>query len=74
MGKRLIRNEKELQNAIYFFGKEWEDKIKQDVNGFPCILISSYSDDVEFGEYYQFTSVKTVDIIKLKDPMAFCLN
>ena len=74
MEKRLIRNEKEVQNAIDFFGEEWEDEIKQEVNGFPCILISCYSDDIEFGEYYQFTSVKTVDIIKLKDPMAFCLN
>ena len=74
MEKRLIRNEKEVQNAIDFFGKEWEDEIKQEVKGFPSILISCYSDDIEFGEYYQFTSVKAVDIIKLQNLMDFCLN
>ena len=74
MRKTIIKNELELLEAIEFFGQEWEDEIKAEVKQFPCILISCYCDDIEFGEYYQFTSINTMDIIKLNHQQEICLN
>ena len=74
MRKTIIKNELELLKAIKFFGQEWEDEIKAEVQQFPCILISCYCDDIEFGEYYQFTSINTMDIIKLNHQQEICLN
>lgn len=74
MRKTIIKNELELLEAIEFFGQEWENEIKAEVQQFPCILISSHSIDIEFGEYYQFTSINTMDIIKLNHQQEICLN
>ena len=74
MRKTIIKNELELLETIKFFGQEWEDEIKAEVQQFPCILISCYCDDIEFGEYYQFTSINTTDIIKLNYQQEICLN
>ena len=74
MRKTIIKNELELLETIKFFGQEWEDEIKSEVQQFPCILISCYCDDIEFGEYYQFTSINTMDIIKLNHQQEICLN
>ena len=74
MRKTIIKNELELLETIKFFGQEWEDEIKAEVQKFPYILISCYCDDIEFGEYYQFTSINTTDIIKLNHQQEICLN
>lgn len=74
MRKTIIKNELELLEAIEFFGQEWEDEIKAEVQQFPCILISSHSIDIEFGEYYQFSSINATDIIKLNHQQEICLN
>ena len=74
MRKTIIKNEIELQETILFYGEKWKDQIMSEINEFPCILISSYSDDIEFGEYYQFTSINTIDIIKLNHHQDLCLN
>jgi len=74
MRKTIIKNELELMETIRFFGQKWEDEIKAEVQQFPCILISCYCDDIEFGEYYQFTSINTMDIIKLNHQQEICLN
>ena len=74
MRKTIIKNELELLEAIKFFGQKWEDEIKAEVKQLPCILISSHSIDIEFGEYYQFTSINTTDIIKLNHQQEICLN
>ena len=58
MEKILIRNEKDLKDAINFFGIEWEREIKEEVKDFPCILVSFYANDIEFGEIYRFTGVE----------------
>ena len=55
MEKRLIRDHEDIQKVIDFYGEEWEDEIREEINMFPTILIACYCDDIEFGEYYQFT-------------------
>ena len=74
MGKTIIKNELELLEAIKFFGQEWEDEIKAEVKQLPCILISSHSIDIEFGEYYQFTGINNTDFISIEKPFDYCLN
>ena len=65
MEKRLIKNEEDILKAIKFFGEKWDKEIRYEINHFPTILVSCYCDDIEFGEYYQFTSINTLDIISL---------
>ena len=57
MEKILLKNEEDLKDAINFFGIEWEKEIKEEIKEFPCILISFYANDIEFGEIYRFTTV-----------------
>mgnify|MGYP001398064261 CR=1 FL=1 len=57
MEKVLLKNEKDLKDVINFFGSEWEKDIKEEIREFPCILISFYANDIEFGEIYRFTAV-----------------
>lgn len=73
MEKRLIKNEEDILKAIKFFGEKWEKEIRDEINHFPTILISCYCDDIEFGEYYQYTSINTLDIISLNH-QDLCLN
>ena len=73
MEKRLIKNEEDILKAIKFFGEKWEKEIRDEINHLPTILVSCYCDDIEFGEYYQFTSINTLDIISLNH-QDLCLN
>ena len=61
MEKILIKNEKDLKDAINFFVIEWEKEIKDEVKIFPCILVNFYANDIEFGEIYRFTGVEISD-------------
>ena len=61
MEKILIKNEKDLKDAIIFFGIEWDKEIKDEVKIFPCILVNFYANDIEFGEIYRFTGVEISD-------------
>ena len=74
MRKIIIKNELGLQKTIQFYGEKWGDEIRTVVKEFPCILVSCYCDDIEFGEYYQFTSIKSLDMINLNDHKDLCLN
>ena len=61
MHKILIKNNQDLKDAITFFGIEWEKLIKEEVKVFPCILVSFYANDIEFGEIYRFTAIEKSD-------------
>ena len=61
MEKILVKNNNDLVKAINQFGKEWEEDIKNEISIFPCVLIASFSNDIEFGEVYQFSSVTKLD-------------
>ena len=61
MEKLLLKNEEDLKDSINFFGIKWEKVIKEEIKEFPCILISFYANDIEFGEMYSFTTVRITD-------------
>jgi len=61
MNKILLKTNEDLKNAINFFGKEWKQEIKEEIKEFPCVLVSFYADDIEFGEIYRFTIVSMED-------------
>ena len=61
MEKILLKNEEDLKDAINFFGIEWEKEIKEEIKEFPCVLISFYANDIEFGEMYRFTTARITD-------------
>lgn len=61
MDKFLLKNNKDLLEAINFFGKEWEEDIKNEASEYPFILIGFFADDIEFGKIYRFTSIKEED-------------
>tara|TARA_B110000240_G_C13170593_1_gene313407 strand:- start:337 stop:531 length:195 start_codon:yes stop_codon:yes gene_type:complete len=63
MEKILLKNAEDLKDAINLFGIEWEKEIKEEIKKFPCILVSLYANDVEFGEIYRFTSVEISDFV-----------
>ena len=61
MEKMLLKNNNDLKDAIIFFGIEWEKEITDEIKIFPCILVSFYANDIEFGEIYRFTAVEISD-------------
>ena len=63
MEKKLIHNDHDLKKIIKYFGKEWEKDIKEEISQYPCILISFYAEDIEFGNIYRFTTVNKNDFI-----------
>tara|TARA_B100000767_G_scaffold2236_1_gene2217 strand:+ start:566 stop:760 length:195 start_codon:yes stop_codon:yes gene_type:complete len=63
MEKILLKNTEDVKDAINLFGIEWEKEIKEEIKKFPCILVSLYANDVEFGEIYRFTSVEISDFV-----------
>lgn len=65
MDKLKLSSITEIEKAITHFGKEWESEIKQQVKYFPCILVSSWCDDVEFGETMSFTTVSLKDFYEI---------
>ena len=64
MEKILLKDKEDLYNAIKLFGEEWEKEINEEIKEYPCILVSLYADDIEFGEIYSFTTV-TINDFKL---------
>ena len=61
MEKILLKNEEDLKDVINLFGREWTKEIKEEIKVFPCILVSFYANDIEFGEIYRFAAVKISD-------------
>ena len=61
MEKMLLKNNNDLKDAIIIFGIEWEKEIIEEIKIFPCILVSFYANDIEFGEIYRFTAVEISD-------------
>tara|TARA_B110000483_G_C17721750_1_gene361157 strand:- start:241 stop:444 length:204 start_codon:yes stop_codon:yes gene_type:complete len=61
MEKILLKNKKDIKDAINLFGIEWAKEIKEEIKEFPCILVSFYANDIEFGEIYRFTGVQISD-------------
>ena len=61
MEKVLLKNNSDLVKVINQFGEEWEEDIKNEISIYPCVLIASFSDDIEFGEVYRFSSVTELD-------------
>jgi hypothetical protein len=71
MDKYYLENEEDLQKVKEEFEEEFQmDKvyfelIDEAISTYPCVLVYSYSEDVEFGDYYQFTSVTSEDFSKV---------
>ena len=63
MEKILLKNAEDVKDAINLFEIEWEKEIKEEIKKFPCILVSLYANDVEFGGIYRFTSVEISDFV-----------
>ena len=61
MPQMYLEDKTDLKKAIDYFGIQWEKEIKLETKIFPCILISFFSDDVEFGESYRFETVSLSD-------------
>lgn len=57
MEKILLKQKDDVQKAIDYFGKKYGANIQACIRSFPCILIGSYADDIEFGSNYTFTTV-----------------
>ena len=57
MEKILLNKKGDVTKAVTFFGKKYKDDIKKVIREFPCMLIGMFSDDVEFGAYYNFSTV-----------------
>ena len=67
MEKHLIKNKEDLNKIIRRFESEWKSEIRQEVSDYPCVLVSCFSIDVEYGGNYQFTAVKVQDFHKSQD-------
>ena len=63
MEKYFIKSDRDLEDVKETFKEngEWIELIEEVVKKYPCILLASYSDDVEFGDYYQFEVVTIED-------------
>tara|TARA_Y100001954_G_C15418914_1_gene411209 strand:+ start:231 stop:425 length:195 start_codon:yes stop_codon:yes gene_type:complete len=62
MEKILLNSDLDLINAINKFGVEWEKEIKNEISEYPCVLVSFYANDIEFGEMYSFSAVSKKDL------------
>ena len=65
MGKILLTCEIDVKKALSEFGNEWEKAIREVINEYPCILVSSWADDIEFGETWSFNTVILKDFYVL---------
>lgn len=61
MEKILLKEKGDLKLAIQAFGHINKRGIEEVVNEYPCILIGHFSEDIEFGNGYSFTTVKPRD-------------
>lgn len=57
MEKILLNSKSELSKALDFFGNEYEGRINRLIRSFPCVLIGDYSEDIEEGDVYNFSTV-----------------
>lgn len=66
MAKFYLKNKKELKKIIEeYTGNEFGiEDFDVKVNTYPCVLVCSYSYDVDFGDYYQFETVSLTDFQK----------
>ena len=78
MEKYYLNSNKDLELAKNDFNEnpEWIELINELVIEYPCILIASFSDDIEFGEYYQFSvvSLKDFELHYKNNLFTFSLN
>lgn len=61
MEKMLIKNHEDEEKAIKFFGRKYSTAIRAKTKILPCVLIGHYSEDIEFGAGYSFTSVTEIE-------------
>lgn len=64
MEKILIQNQEHLNIAIEFFGKKYAAEIEKITKTKPCILIGKYSEDIDFGNEYDFSTIVLEDFNK----------
>ena len=57
MEKILLTNKADLEKAISTFGQSYRKEIAQLITHYPCILVGYYSEDVDFGSGYTFTTI-----------------
>jgi hypothetical protein len=57
MEKILLKDKSDIAAAVDFFGTDNRVAIKAAIKSYPCVLIGHYSDDIEFGDGYEFTTV-----------------
>ena len=62
----LLKNKKDLKNAIIYLGIEWEKEIKDEIKTFPSVLVGFYANDIEFREIYRFSGIKISDFRQSK--------
>ncbi|MDB4108030.1 hypothetical protein N9672_01840 [Flavobacteriaceae bacterium] len=65
MEKILLTCEIDVKKVVSEFGNEWEQAIREEINEYPCILVSSWADDIEFGETWSFNTVILKDFYEL---------
>lgn len=63
MEKITLKTKEDLQKAFDFFGKRNKARIDKVIRKYPCILIGCYSDDIEMGDGYDFTTVIVDDFV-----------
>lgn len=61
MEKTLIKNNKDVDEAISFFGESFTDRIIKLTRAKPCFLIANNYNDVRFGTGIDFDVVKLTD-------------
>lgn len=64
MEKMLVNDTIDLTEAIKFWGKKYENEIKEVIKDYPCIIIANYSEDIELGNGYDFTTIVITDFQK----------
>lgn len=67
----LLNSKEDLKYALSTFDK-YNDKIKSIVKEYPCIIIASYSEDIEFGCGYDFAVISMSDF-KQKPAKLVCI-
>ena len=65
MEKILLTCEIDVKKVVSEFGNEREQAIREEINEYPCILVSSWADDIEFGETWSFNTVILKDFYVL---------
>ena len=67
MNKYYLKDKNDLEKVKddYFKDSIWLEEIDKVIYTYPIVLIVSYADDLEFGDYYQFASVSLKDFSPL---------